>query len=218
MDAARVVTVSAMAADAFPSSGAPGRAAAAWDCCSYDDNGVAWLPALSPGDPLWPEIITDAKMRRAKAAEEAAAAEAAARAESAQQAAVLAAAADAARAMVAAASAAAAAAGQAGTAGSSVSSSRPETAAGQAEPQSTAGAEAAASSDSAAGSAPEAATPTASDDRTFVVLYGPPLAGTSTQARSLALRYHVPVTTLDALLEVGLSDEGMGLGGGGGAM
>lgn len=40
------------------------------------------------------------------------------------------------------------------------------------------------------------------DSKPIVLLYGPPMAGTSTQARLLAERYDVPVVTVDTLLQV----------------
>jgi hypothetical protein len=55
----------------------------------------------------------------------------------------------------------------------------------------------AASADTTAGSTEQAALSAAP---LVVVLYGPPLAGTSTQASLLSNRYSLPVTTLDVLL------------------
>lgn len=39
-------------------------------------------------------------------------------------------------------------------------------------------------------------------ERLVVVMYGPPMAGTSTQARLLGQRYGVPVATIDGLIQV----------------
>lgn len=39
--------------------------------------------------------------------------------------------------------------------------------------------------------------------KTIVVLYGSPMAGTSTQAAMVASRYGIPHVTLDGLLQVG---------------
>jgi hypothetical protein len=71
---------------------------------------------------------------------------------------------------------------------------------------------AAASEPAATGSAsgvdlPAQAQPTAAQqqqqpERLVAVVFGPPMAGTSTQARLLGSRYGVPVVTLDGLVEV----------------
>ena len=178
----------------------------------YNEDGIAWLPALDPGDPLWPDLIAEAKARKQAEAEAAAAAEAAARAEAEAQAAELAAASEAARAMVAAATAAAESASAGGSQAGSAPGSRPGTGGAVAVGDAPAPEAAAADAEAAAGvlAKAEAAAAAAAAARTVVVLYGPPLAGTSTHAKALAARYGVPVASLDSLLQVG-----RGLGGGG---